>query len=157
MKKVKVKFNIMDFLIVFTLILVVVSSVIQGIAVRRFENNNVVKTATLVLRTYDPNEVIVSKFKLNDNIYCDELLENEPIGKISESNESALSALPIVYTKSQGSNQGEYDITVEVQCLVSSEGFYSINGVVIAPGMNFKFNNGYIGFECKIVNIDIEG
>ena len=151
MKGIKSKFNIMDFLIVFSLILVIASSAIQGIAVKKFEGENKITKATVVLALTDLDEMGFSLIERNDEIYAKEKFGYKPMGKVVMKQHTSTGT-----ESSEGESVGvHFKIEVATECVVNNDGFYSINNEFVAPGMKFCADNGNVRFSCEVLSVKI--
>ena len=154
MKGIKTKFNIMDFLIVLALVLVIVSSAFQDVAVKRFERENNAVNTVISLELSGVDEADFAMIYPNDAIYWEQGGEDVMLGRVvlsytlpeksEESEESDNAEIPTVYM-----------IDVESVCLVNRDGLFIKDNAFIAPGMDFCADNAVVDFNCTVVSVEI--
>ncbi len=152
MKSKKIRFNVLDLIVIFGFILIIVSAVLRGIAVNKFENNNTIEEVVITLRLVDADEVVFDDIQKGDYIFSNELLEEKSVGIVSKKMKHSLSQRD-EEDGTEDSELIEYEFQIITDCLRSSKGFYSINSKLIVPGMNFSADNGYVGFDCEVVSV----
>jgi len=152
MKSKKIRFNILDLIIIFSFILIIISTVLRGIAVNRFENKNTIEDVIITLKLINADEIVFEEIQKGDYIFSNEFLDKESIGVVSKKMKHSSSQRG----EGIGSDDTElieYEFQILSDCLKSSNGFFSINDKLIVPGMTFSADNGYVGFDCEVVSV----
>lgn len=152
MKSKKIRFNILDLIIIFSFILIIISTVLRGIAVNRFENKNTIEDVIITLKLINADERVFEEIQKGDYIFSNEFLDKESIGVVSKKMKHSSSQRD----EGIGSDDTElieYEFQILSDCLKSSNGFFSINDKLIVPGMTFSADNGYVGFDCEVVSV----
>ena len=149
MSRINSKFNIMDLIVLVFLLLVIISALVKGFAVRKDEMNKTITDAVVVIRISDISEKNVQKIKKGDKIYSKEIFGTKPVGVVAED------IVEIQKTESGDNNKTpeEYTLKLRVNCIIDNDGLYSINDKYITPGMTFSADNGIIGFHCDVVSV----
>ncbi len=152
----KIRFSVIDFIIIIAVVLVVISAVFRSINVGIFGENNSVSEAVITLSVKGVDRDNFSYFSVGDTIYGS---ADEKIGKIG--NVTSIRSAPAVVPES--SEEGhrlepsfdKVDITMELsaKCLVDEHGFFSIGGVYVAPAKTFEADNGEIKFTCEVISV----
>ncbi len=152
MKSKKIQFNILDIIFVFSVILIIFSTIFQGLTVNKFEENNIIENTVITLKLIDVDEPVFNEIQKGDYIFSNEYYGDKSIGAVSKKTKYS-STQKQTEDESEVSEIVEYEIYVLSECLRDSNGFYSINDKLIVPGIIFSADNGYVGFNCEIVSI----
>lgn len=143
-------FNIIDIIIILGIVLIALSSVIQGFAVRRFEEKNSIKDTVITLRLLNVDDIIVDDIEKGDYIFSDVFSNDDSIGVIEQKLKHSLT------NNQHAEGDGEiveYEIQILGKCIKNSNGFYSLYNKMIIPGMSFSADNGFVGFECEVISV----
>ncbi len=152
MKSKKIRFNILDFIVIFSVVLIIFSAVLQGLAVNKFEDSNTIEDTIITLKLKNVDESIFNEIRKGDHIFSNELFGNESVGVVSKKMKHS-SSQKIIEDGYEDSEIVEYEIQILSLCIRSSKGFCSFNDNLIVPGMFFSADNGYVGFDCEIVSV----
>lgn len=160
MAKKKIRFTVIDFIILIAVVLLVLSALFRSMNVGLFGENNSVKDTLITLSVKSVDKDNLTYFSAGDTIYGS---GDEKIGKIGEI-ASVRSAPAVVLTENEKGfglepTFDKVDITLEIRsrCLVDEHGFYSIGGVYVAPSYTFRADNGEIKFDCEVVSVKTAG
>lgn len=152
MKNLKIKFNIMDFIIIFTILLIIALSFLQSVSVKEFEQNNTIEDTVITLRINNIDEKVYSKITKGNNLYCEDVFGETPFGTVVKKLKHT-SSQKIEGDDSVTNEITEYELQVNSKCFRNSDGFYSINDEFIIPGMVITADNGTVGFSCEIMSV----
>ncbi len=156
MAKKKIRFSVIDFIIIIALVLVIFSAFARNMNVKHFNQNNYISNSVLTLSVKGVERSNYSLFSKGDTIYNS---ENDKMGKIGEV--TGIRANPAIvvtsdetgHTLSPDFDKVDLIIDVQTRCLVDENGFFSISGVYISPAMAFAADNGEIKFDCEVVSV----
>lgn len=152
----KIRFSVIDFIIIIAAALVVLSAVFRSLNVGLFGENNSVRDAVITLSVKGVDRENFSYFSVGDTIYGS---ADEDIGRIGTISSVRSAPAVVMSASEQGySTQPSFDkvdITLEIssRCLVDEQGFYSIGGSYVAPARTFEADNGEIKFVCEVVSV----
>lgn len=152
MKNTKVKFNIMDFIIIFTVLLIIAVAIFQTFTVKEFEQNNTIEDTVITLRINNIDENVYYRINKGDNLYSEEVFGEDPFGNVIKKLKHT-SSQKIEGDDSVINEVVEYEVQVSAKCFRNSDGFYSINDEFLVPGMVISADNGIVGFSCEIVSV----
>lgn len=152
MKNKKIRFNVLDFSLIFCIALIVFSAVFRGIAVDRFEEDNAIEEVIITLKLTDADEMVFDEIRKGDYFFSNELFGEGSIGVVNKKMKHS-SSQKLIEDEHDESELIEYEVQLSSECLRSSKGFYSINDKLIIPGMVFSSDNGYVGFDCEVLSI----
>ncbi len=151
MKDSKKKLNLIDFFIIFSIFIIICSAILQGIAVSKFEESNYFEDTIITLRMIDVDETIIDEIEKGDYIFSNVNFGEDAIGIVEQKLKHSLGDTNV--NGEQTVEIVEYEIQIASRCLKNSNGFYHIGKTMIAPGMIFYADNGFVGFNCEVVSI----
>jgi len=148
-KDLKMKFNILDILVLSAVILVILAFILQSFAVRRFENRNRITNTVITLRVSDITGEDFETLVKETKIYSEEKFGQGHFGTVAKN--SVLTAEDVAQDDTE-----EFELKINAACHVTEDEFYSIDDDPVYPGLIFAADNGRIKFTCEVVSIKIE-
>ena len=153
MSNKKKRLNIIDYLIIFVVILILCSSFARRVYVEKIGDNKTFFKTEIVLVLSDVDILTVNQIQQGDSLYSKEHFGNNPFGIITSLTEQLPSpGYSADYVDEQVSST--YELRVTADCSLNIDGEYAINGTSVSPGYDFYADNGLVGFWCEITQIE---
>lgn len=156
MSKSKSKFTVVDFILVFAVVVIIASSVLRNVNVSQFNLLNSFEDSIITISIDGIDKEYFEFFKNTYDIYVTDDGDNYEFGTVK-----SIRSTPAVYPVLVGDKYelttdfSKIDIVMDVkaECLFDERGFCSIKHNYIAPGCEFNADNGKIKFNFEIVSI----
>ena len=146
------KFNIIDIIIIVSLILISTSAVLQRFAVNRFEENNTIEDTVITLRLLNIDDSVVENIEKGDYIFSDAFSNDESIGVVRQKLKHSLTN-DHVTDNTLDKEIIEYEIQISAKCIKNNDEFYCLNNKKVVPGLEFPADNGFVGFDCEVISV----
>ena len=160
MAKRKIRFTVLDLVMVLIVISVIVYSLFRNADIRRFNAENIENEIVVTLSLKGLSREYFKEFSVGDSIYISDADRDTSLGNVSYIRSAP--AVEVVESNegfSLASNFDKVDIYLDVtsKCLSDRNGFNIIDGRYISPGSTISGDNGRILFDCIVTSVKIIG
>ena len=156
MTKRKIKFTVVDFILIISVALLLFTFFLKYVNLERFNSQSVLCDADVTVAIRGIERVNFAHFKNDDSIYSDFLHDYGKLGVVTAMRSNP--SVTAVYRENSVVMTPDFErvdiyLTIDADVLCDRNGFYSVGGKYIAPGMKFTANNGRIKFDCSVLTV----
>ncbi len=156
MKNKKIRFNILDLLILIIVAFIIFGTIIRNTNVSEFNLNNTVTDSIITISVDSIDGEVYGQFRLGDVIYAELDGEKIKLGRVKNMN-----FVPSVVPHLEGESvvyvpdSRHIDVTFDIETRIISDenGFNILDGKYISPGLSFSANNGRVKLLCSVESV----